>query len=251
KSEVISNKGIHKNNFNVQNLSELHISKLRFTNVLLYLNVANIPQKIYNSGMLATKGCINMTNQDKILKILEDNNGHISRKTIVENDIPTIYLTRLVNEGIIERVSKGIYVDVNYLQDELYTFSLKYPKLVFSRRTALYLNNLSNRSIGVIEANVPRNYNNKNINDIKIYRVNEITYETGKEYIKTDFGNLVPTYNIERCICDLYLLDDYDLEQRKYAIDYYITQGINRERLYEYSKIFGIYEKMLGIFEVL
>ena len=55
KSEVISNKGIHKNNFNVQNLSELHISKLRFTNVLLYLNVANIPQKIYNSGMLATK----------------------------------------------------------------------------------------------------------------------------------------------------------------------------------------------------
>lgn len=181
-----------------------------------------------------------MTYEDKILKILEENNGHISRKTIVDMGIPTIYLTRLVNQGRIERVDRGIYIDVNYLQDELYILSLKYPKLIFSRRTALYLNNLSNRSIGIIEVNVPKDYNNKNISDIKIYRVNKSIYETGKEYISTDFGNLVPTYNMERCICDLYLLDDFDLEQRKFAIDYYVSQGINREKLYKYSKTFGI-----------
>jgi len=51
-----------------------------------------------------------MTYEDKILKILEENNGHISRKTIVDMGIPTIYLTRLVNQGRIERVDRGIYI---------------------------------------------------------------------------------------------------------------------------------------------
>lgn len=170
---------------------------------------------------------------------------------LVENNIPTTYLTRLVNKGTIERVSRGVYIDVNYLEDEFYVISLKYPKLIFSRRTALYLNNMSNRSIDKIEANSTRNYFNENIKNIKIYRVNKEIYETGITDVITPFGNIVKTYNMERCICDLYLLDEYDIEQRKYAIDYYLTKKVNLERLYKYANKFGIYDKMLGIFEVL
>lgn len=191
-----------------------------------------------------------MNQMEKLIKLLKDNNGHISRKMVSEKGIPTVYLTRLVNEGKLERVRQGIYIDKDYLEDDLYTMSLKYPNIVFSRRTALYLNNLSNRSINVIEANVPKNYNNKNMGNIKVYRVNEMYYKTGIEYVETSFGNLVPTYNMERCICDLYILNDFDLEQRKYAVDYYLNQKINIERLYRYAKKFKIYDKMLGIFEM-
>lgn len=192
-----------------------------------------------------------MSYEDKIIKLIKENNGHISRKMLVEDNIPTTYLTRLVNKGTIERVSRGVYIDVDYLEDEFYVISLKYPKLIFSRRTALYLNNMSNRSIDKIEANSTRNYFNENIKDIKIYRVNEEVYETGITDVITPFGNIVKTYNMERCICDLYLLDEYDIEQRKYAIDYYLTKKVNLERLYKYANKFGIYDKMLGIFEVL
>ena len=59
-----------------------------------------------------------MTNEEKILKILRDNNGIITAKEVKENNIEKIYLTRLVNKGVIDRVKRGLYVSKNSWGDE-------------------------------------------------------------------------------------------------------------------------------------
>ena len=41
---------------------------------------------------------------------LEQNNGILSSRDIKALNIPSIYLTRMVNEGILNRVSRGMYL---------------------------------------------------------------------------------------------------------------------------------------------
>ena len=48
-----------------------------------------------------------MTNEEKILKILKDNNGIVTTKEVEENNIDKIYLTRLVKKGIIDKIKSN------------------------------------------------------------------------------------------------------------------------------------------------
>lgn len=192
-----------------------------------------------------------MNYEEKILDIVRNNNGHTNSGQIKEKGIPTIYLTRLVNKGRLLRVERGIYVLPNIIEDEFYINSLKYNNIVYSRKTALYLNNLSNKSIRSIDANVPINYSNANIKTVKIYRVNSIIYQTGITKVVTPYGNEVKTYDKERCICDLFALDIYDDEEIRFAINEYRKERIDYEKLYSYAAILKVLEKVKGIFEIL
>lgn len=51
---------------------------------------------------------------------LEQNNGILSSRDIKALNIPSIYLTRMVNEGILNRVSRGIYLSTKGDYDEYY-----------------------------------------------------------------------------------------------------------------------------------
>ena len=51
-----------------------------------------------------------MNKEEQILKLIEDNNGVITTKEIVDSNINRIFLTRLVNKGELERVKNGVYV---------------------------------------------------------------------------------------------------------------------------------------------
>lgn len=109
---------------------------------------------------------------------------------------------------------------------------------------------MSNTSIREIEANIPFNYNPHRIENIKIKRVNSKLYNLGKTFLKTSFGNLVPTYDKERVICDIYAKNDLDLESVSFAINKAISTGIDYEKLYEYSKQIGVYEQVKYIWEI-
>ena len=63
-----------------------------------------------------------MEYEKKILKLFE--NGYLTTKSIVNNGIPRIYLTKLVKNGVIERVSRGILI----LRHFIYmAFLIEYP----------------------------------------------------------------------------------------------------------------------------
>ena len=69
--------------------------------------------------------------------------------------------------------------------------------------------------------------------------------------IETAFGNKVICYNKERCICDLFIRpNNYDYEDRVYAIEEYKTNYLNFDKLYEYAKLLGVYKIVKSVFEV-
>lgn len=133
-----------------------------------------------------------MTLKDKAMLLMKQNNGYITSKILADNNIPLVILTRLQREGIIEKVRSGIYKDVNLLEDSIYTYSLRYQNLIYSKNTALYLNKLLDRRIYELEANVNQNYNN-NLEDkgIKLYRIVDWKLKLGVKKIKTAMGNYV------------------------------------------------------------
>lgn len=192
-----------------------------------------------------------MYHEERILEIVRNNKGHTNNGYIKEQGIPTIYLTRLVNKGLLMRVERGIYVLPHILEDEFYINSLKYNGIVYSRKTALYLNKLANKSIRNIEANVTFNYSNPNIKTLKLYRVNNVTYQTGITKVVTPYGNEVKAYDKERCICDLFILDIYDNEEIRFAINEYRKDKVNYEKLYKYAESLKVLDKVKSIFEVL
>ena len=82
--------------------------------------------------------------EDKIIKL--NKNGYILAKDLKENNIPSVYLTRLERLNTINKVHRGIYVLKDVAEDELYINSLVYNDLVYTNRTALYLNELISKN---------------------------------------------------------------------------------------------------------
>lgn len=185
-----------------------------------------------------------------IIDYMEKNNGYITNKAVKGMGIPTVYLTRMVNKKQVNKVDRGIYVLPTIFEDELYTYYLRYQKIIYSGNTALVLNGMSNRSLRDIEANVTYNYNTHRITEIDVFRVNDTVYNLGKVFIETEFGNQVPTYDKERVLCDIFIQDNLDSEALNYAIKSARSKKINYEKLYEYAIKLNVYEKIKLLLEL-
>lgn len=192
-----------------------------------------------------------MTYKQQLLNLMNKNNGYVTNKMVKDNNIPTIYLTRLLNTNTINRVSRGIYVIPSLLKDEFFILSLQYNRVVYSDRTALYLNNMLNRSITKIEGNFPIDYNTNKIIGLKPNRVVDPIYKTGISLVETPYGNKVKSYNKERCICNLFISSNYDTDEIKFAIDIFRKSKIDYEKLYTYAKALNVYDEVHNIFEVI
>ncbi len=196
-----------------------------------------------------------MTNEEKILKILKDNNGIVTTKEVEENNIDKIYLTRLVKKGIIDKIKRGLYVSKNSWGDEY--FNLVYgTTAIYSYETALYLLGLCESVPLKYNLSVPRGYNaSLNYNDkVILHFVKREYLEIGKVNIKSPQGQMITCYNAERTICDL-LKDkqNQDIETLKYAISEYLKDKKSRDlpKLMEYAKTFNVEGALNNYLEVL
>ncbi len=196
-----------------------------------------------------------MTNEEKILKILKDNNGIVTTKEVEENNIDKIYLTRLVKKGIIDKIKRGLYVSKNSWGDEY--FNLVYgTTAIYSYETALYLLGLCESVPLKYNLSVPRGYNaSLNYNDrVILHFVKREYLEVGKVNIKSPQGQMITCYNAERTICDL-LKDkqNQDIETLKYAISEYLKDKKSRDlpKLMEYAKTFNVEGTLNNYLEVL
>ena len=196
-----------------------------------------------------------MTNEEKILKILKDNNGIVTTKEVEENNIDKIYLTRLVKKGIIDKIKRGLYVSKNSWGDEY--FNLVYgTTAIYSYETALYLLGLCESVPLKYNLSVPRGYNaSLNYNDkVILHFVKREYLEIGKVNIKSPQGQMITCYNAERTICDL-LKDkqNQDIETLKYAISEYLKNKNSRDlpKLMEYARKFNVEEALNNYLEVL
>lgn len=204
--------------------------------------------------IVCRKELIDMSKEEQILKLIEDNNGVITTKEIAQNDINRVFLTRLVNKGQLERVKKGLYVLSSTWGDEY--FNLTYGNnAIFSYETALYFLNLCETVPSTYHITVNRGYNGslKKCNNVKLHYVKSEIFEIGRMTVKSPQGQNILCYNAERCICDLLKnKNEVDIEIYNKVIKNYFKQPKrNLSVLEEYSKIFNVYEKFENIMEVL
>lgn len=137
------------------------------------------------------------------------------------------------------------------IADEYYILQKKYPLLVFSYNTALYILNFTNKTPDIIDITVPRKkavrcaYN--------IHWVPDNYYNIGIIDAISPLGNPIKIYNAERCICDMLRSnDEFDLELKNRVLNYYWnSENKNIELLLEYAKIFNIYDKVNTIVEIM
>lgn len=134
---------------------------------------------------------------------LEENNGILLSRDIKACNIPSIYLTRMVNEGILTRISRGVYLSTKGDYDEYYLFQKQYGVPIFSYASALYLHQFTDDIYPTLEVTVYKGYNVHRFNNVNIvHYVTKDIYELGITECKTVYDNPVKTYDLERTICD-------------------------------------------------
>ena len=194
-----------------------------------------------------------MDYRKKIINHLENNNGMITTLYCREEEIPTIYLTRLVSEDVITRIERGIYISKNGDFDEFYFLQYKYKKIVFSYESALFLQGLTDKIPQVIEITIPNSYKiNKMPSNVKPYYVNDDLSDVGVIEVKTIFGNKVKSYNLERVVCD-FIKNKNNVDPEVYIKTLKLlskSMNFDLNKLFSYAKKLKIADKVRTIIEV-
>ena len=190
-----------------------------------------------------------------ISDVLAKQKGTITSQDINALGISRTMLGRYVSAGLLERVGRGLYTNVDALPDEIFALSKRNEKMIFSHATALFLLGRSERtpfnhyvtvkSGDTIPVSIRR--------DLTCFYVKDELFDLGRIDVATQFGNIVPCYNLERTICDLIrnrrrLDEELFLSTIKaYAAD----KSRNTSRLGEYAEYMGIEDKVNKILEVI
>jgi abortive infection protein abiGI len=191
-------------------------------------------------------------------KVLEEklaqNGGILLSEELASEDIPSIYLTRLIEQGKLQRFDRGIYVAEGGQCDEYYFFQKRYKVAIYSYLSALYLHQLTDVIPNKLEVTLYRGYNPHRMgeNIIKHFVTKEL-YELGVVDCKTMYGNIVSVYDLERTICDLVKnRKSIDSELFSKTLNRYIrTSNKDLSKLYRYARKMKILEKVIEIMEVI
>ncbi|MGN1222129.1 MAG: abortive phage infection protein [Christensenellales bacterium] len=195
-----------------------------------------------------------MRNYTKLLELAKQNNGYVFTKDLSQNKIAKDYLKFAVEDGILEKVARGIYIESDKFVDLLFVYQMNYSKVVFSSFTSAYLWNLTTRDTEIIYGATPLNYFAKSShNNTVLVRENDDIYNLGITTIKTIFGNIVKCHDIHRTICDLFS-DKYvgdKFVQVEALKNYLKLPNKDTVKLMKYAKVLGVDKQLREKLEVL
>lgn len=144
-----------------------------------------------------------MDYKNQIKEYLETSGGMITAEYCREKNIPTVYLTRFVRQGILRKAANGIYLTEEGDFDEFYFFQYQYKKTIFSYETALYLMGVTDKIPQLIDVTVGYSYKfNEVTSKLKVHYVKKEILNIGVREVKTMFSNTVRAYSYERTLCD-------------------------------------------------
>ncbi|MBR3070682.1 type IV toxin-antitoxin system AbiEi family antitoxin domain-containing protein [Fibrobacter sp.] len=145
-----------------------------------------------------------VTNEQKLKKILDANIGYITRQQVDEQGIPSWFLTDFVRKNGLVKIDKGFYAQDDWLRDDFLVFQYKYPKFIFSFVSALFLHGLTDRLPESFEVTGPKNYR-PFVPDgsVVIHTDTRGTYDLGVVDVKTSLGHVVHSYDREKTLCDI------------------------------------------------
>lgn len=196
-----------------------------------------------------------MSQQDEIIKYLNENGGQITSKEVNSMEISPRVLRNMYANGLLERLAPGVYIDPFEFGDDIAALQYSLSKGIFFKDTALFLYGMIDRTPSIYEMNfpLPYAYSTKTNAPVKIYRQKKELYEIGIASTQTPGGHLVKVYDIERTLCDiLRTRDRSDAETIKQAMNSYAHQKEkNLRKLMAYARTFKVEEEIRMYMEVL
>ncbi len=196
-----------------------------------------------------------MSDLEKILELAKKNQGFVTTKEVVKNNLNKIALKRLCDKKKLEKISTGNYCLPNTLVDDFYVTISKSKNAVYSHETALYLHNLSDRVPLCLNITVPIGYggNLQQDNNVLLHYVNKNLLNLGVETIKSPFDNDIRCYDVERTICDI-IKDKYNLDKEIYtkALKWYARRKEKDIlKLNKYAEALNIKEEVIEIMRII
>lgn len=196
-----------------------------------------------------------MNDLEKILQLIQRNNGYITTKEIVDNGLNKMALKRLCDNGLLKRVSAGYYSLPNMINDDYYKIIYKSKNAVFSYNTSLFLHELSDRTPLYFDVTVPRGYGGplQNIDVVSLHYVDKNILNLGMEIIKSPFGMDIKCYDVERTICDIIKnKNNMDKEIYTKALKWYAEKkDKDMLKLSKYSKKLNIEKEVAEIMQLI
>lgn len=196
-----------------------------------------------------------MTYAEQILKMAHDNNGVVTSTQVTKAGILREHLRGLVDNGLLERSERGVYIVPTVFNDEMFNLQTRYKRGIFSHDTALFLLDLTDRTPVKFSMTFPLGYNTRGLKseNVKCYRVKDAFYDRGIVDTKSPGGNPVRCYNAERTLCEiLRSRSNSDIQVVTDAFKRYTRlAGRDIPQLSTFAKLFRVENKLRAYMEVL
>lgn len=196
-----------------------------------------------------------MNKKEKLNNMLDKMNGVLQTADVIETGISKTYFMEYVKKMNLERVARGIYLSQDAWADPFYLLQTRYPKVIFSHETSLYLLGMAEREPLRFTITVKAGYHAKSMEEqrIKVYRVKKELLELGVVKVKSPEGHFVKAYNAERTVCDLLRSrSNVEIQDLQSAIKEYVrSKEKNLPQLMRYAKEFRVERLLRPYLEVL
>ena len=195
-------------------------------------------------------------NYETLERMMETGDGSISRKEAIAEGIPPAAFARYVSSKNLVRISRGVYAK-NETVDELFQLQRRYPRIVYSGMTALYLLGLTDRIPDSIEFTIPKGYRVRkgSVGDDAVCHIenNEELFDLGNVSAETMFGNSVTCFSKEKMVVEMIRKrDDYDSELFLKAVNTFLKgKDKDMELLFQYARMRKMEEKVYRILEAM
>ncbi|MCX4317485.1 MAG: abortive phage infection protein, partial [Lachnospiraceae bacterium] len=146
-----------------------------------------------------------MTQFEQLDEFLQKQRGMLQTSDAVKRGISKPVFYNYVKEKELDQAAHGIYVSPDAWVDGIYLLHLRCSHGVFSHETALFFHDLTDREPFSYSITVKRGYSTTRLkaDGFSVYTIKPELHGIGKSTARTSFGHTVPTYDMERTICDL------------------------------------------------
>lgn len=187
------------------------------------------------------------SNREKIFYLLNKNKGYLTTKEISQNRIARDYLRWLVDYGEIKNVERGIYIGRKTKEDIYYTYTLRFPKIVYSHLTSLYLQNFITKEPEKIQMTCVNNVYADGFSKFDMFYIKKEWYNIGLKEIEDNNGYTIKVYDIERSIIDVIRsYKRFDIKYVKRIVNKYLnSNNKNIDLLLTYAQELNIYDDIV------
>lgn len=187
--------------------------------------------------------------------IAASHNGYITSAQATDAGIPRRKLAEAVRSGELVQVGRGLYALPGIWEDPLYVVQHRFSRGVFSDDTALFLHDMTDRPPFAPTMTFPRSYNASAARTAGIIcrTCADDALGLGLCEIRTEYGNKVRAYDIERTLCDLVRGQGTpDAQLIAPAMKAYVrSEGCDPMKLVAYARRLGVESKIRNYLEVL